>query len=70
MSLTKNDLTLIRTLLKEELEPIKTDMVHVKKDIKSLDIKFTQLFNFLDKDVSMMRMRIRTIENHLGFPSE
>lgn len=63
MSLTKSDLSAIRQIVKGE---VKIGIDPVKRDLKKLDKKFDDLFNFLDKDVSQVKRRVDYIDGHLG----
>ncbi len=62
MALTKSDLFAIRRIfrgeVKTETASIKSDLKIVKKDVKSLDSKFTKLFDFIDKDWSKLKKRV------------
>lgn len=58
VALTKTDLRAIRRVVKSETDPLKSDLSVVKKGIKKLNDKFTELFNFLDKEWSKLSRRV------------
>ena len=63
MTLTKSDLSAIKKIVKSE---VKTGIKPLSKKIDKLDKKFDGLFNFLDRDVSKVKVRIDHIDRHLG----
>lgn len=63
--LTKNDLANIRQIVKETAAT-KDDL---KKLEKKLDTKFTQLFDYIDKDVVETKRKVKTIEQSLRIPA-
>ena len=62
MTLTKNDVSSIRQVVKEVTKP---QFEQVKKKIDKIDKKFDKLFNYLDKDVSHFKRKVAT---HLNVP--
>lgn len=70
MVLTKSDLSAIRQVVKGETDPIKSDLMIVKKDVKGLNKKFTRLFNFLDKEWSKLKRRADYFDEHLGIDTK
>jgi len=67
MALTKTDLSSIRQVIREETVSKKETVSRFDK----LDKKFEKLFNFLDKDWSKLRRRMKTVEDELGInPSQ
>lgn len=65
MALTKNDLSAIRTVVKEE---VKIQIDPLKKDIKKLDEKFIKLFNFLDREILNIKSKVKDLYIHLRLP--
>lgn len=61
-------LTAIEGRLKRTASKEDTKNTATRKDIKGLEKKFDQLFNFIDKDVMTDRKRIYHIEDHLNLP--
>jgi len=44
------------------------EQVATKGDVKALERKLTEFFNYLDKDVIENRKRMKRVERHLGLP--
>ena len=44
------------------------EQVATKGDVKALERKLTEFFNYLDKDVMENRKRMKRVERHLGLP--
>jgi len=44
------------------------EQVATKGDVKELERKLTEFFNYLDKDVIENRKRMKRVERHLGLP--
>jgi hypothetical protein len=62
MSLTKGDLQAIKQIVSEEIKPI-------RKDIGKVEKRFDQLFNFLDKEHSKLKVEVKTIQSRLHIPT-
>lgn len=64
--LTKSDLTQIQKIVNsetkkivaQELKPIKEDVIHIRKDIKTI-------VNYFDREYLQLRKRVERLENHL-----
>lgn len=78
--LTKNDLKLLaeqtRTIVQEEIKPLKKDMKTLQKDMKVVkkqikEIKDDQnsIINFFNRENLELKGRVDKIENHLGLRS-
>lgn len=63
---TKDDLKPFVT--KEDLKFLATKD-DIKKLEKKLDTKFTQLFDYIDKDVMETKRKVKTIEQSLRIPA-
>lgn len=65
MTLTKNDLKAIDSLLVKRLQPLekKTD-----KNFVFLKKRFDELFNFLDEKYIQVKKEVREIQSHLHLP--
>lgn len=48
-----------RKIVKEELVPIKEDITHIRKDIKTI-------VNYFDREYLNLRKRVERIEDHLN----
>jgi hypothetical protein len=42
------------------------EQVATKRDLKALERRLTEFFNYLDKDVMENRKRMKRVERHLG----
>jgi len=58
MSLDKSDLQSIDKLFTRRIGPLEKGHARVEKKIDKIDKKFDKLFNFLDRDVSVMKAKI------------
>ena len=64
--LTKSDLSQIQKIVNteskkvitQELKPIKEDITHIRKDIKTV-------LNYFDREYLQLRKRVERLENHL-----
>ncbi len=61
--LTKSDIETLKSILvtKEDLKPIKNDIVNIRKDMKVI-------INFFDHEYLDLRKRVERIEEHLHLP--
>lgn len=70
--LTKKDLQLIRAVVREEigaeLEPIKKDIKTIKSDIVHIRKDSKTVVNFFDKEYLDLRNRIERLEEILKLP--
>ena len=53
--------------LKAEMADMR-EQVATKGDVKALERKLTEFFNYLDKDVMENRKRMKRVERHLALP--
>lgn len=65
MTLTKEDLSAIRGVVREE---IKVEVAPIKKSLIRIEKKFDELFNFLDKKYLEVRRDVQVIQKHLHLP--
>lgn len=64
--LTKTDLSQIQKIVNteskkaiiQELKPLKEDITHIRKDIKTI-------VNYFDREYLQLRKRVERLENHL-----
>jgi len=74
--LTKNDLSQIRGVVKDEvgeqldskLAPIKKDIKSLKKDVSQIKRDQNSMLIMLDKEQMQQRKRITRLEEHVGLP--
>ena len=60
--LTKSDLKHIDEIVTKRINPIKEDVIEIRKDIKTI-------VNFFDNEYLELRKRIERIEEHLNLSS-
>ncbi len=63
--LTKNDISQIRIVVREEIQ---TETRTIKKDVKHIKNKLDETIKFFDGEVTHLRRRTDRIENHLDLP--
>ena len=51
-----------RRIVKEELNPVKKDITHIRRDIKTI-------VSFFDDEYLKLRKRVERIEDHLNLPT-
>ena len=72
MTLTKTDLSKIKTVvkseIKQELRPVKFDLKVLKKDVKKIKKDTSYTANNLDKATIKLHKRTERIEDHLNLP--
>lgn len=61
MVLTKEDLQAIDGLIVKRISPL-------AKNIKQIEKKFDELFNFLDKKYLVVKRDVRNVQKHLHLP--
>lgn len=74
--LTKNDLSQIRTVIRDEIgglksdvSTLKSDVTGLKKDMAKANKKLDVVIDFFDTENLELKTRVKRIENHLGFPA-
>ena len=73
MALTTSDLQQIRTIVREEIDPVKQDLAkhhqETKAGFKKLTKNLAFSVNFLEKQDITIQKRVARLENHIGLPS-
>lgn len=70
MTLTKNDLIQIRTVVKDEIEPLARDLKDVKTRVKKIEKNVDVMARLFDAEDVKLAKRVSKIEEHLGLPSK
>lgn len=71
--LTKNDLTQIRNVIKEEVrletKPIRKDLKTLKKKVTKIEKTVDVMIDQFNRDDMRLNKRVKKIETHLGLPA-
>ena len=66
MTLTKNDLLQIRTVVKGEIEPLAKDLTDVKKRVKKIEKNVDVMARLFGAEDVRLAKRVSKIEEHLN----
>lgn len=68
--LTKNDLSQIQKVVKTELVPVKKDIKTLKSDVKQIKTTMGTILDVLDREDVAIHKRVKRIEEHVGISSQ